>query len=228
MGNSGLSKCNRGEILFQGGVTERERYWNDFYSSTEAKKLGTPSQFAAFIAQEAGCACLIIEVGCGTGKDSLFFSSYGFDVVAIDGSEMAIRKCQAAMGERISFVHASVGSADFLPALCKAREASHNAALVYARFFLHALTDNEERAFFGDLAAALRPGDRVALEYRTVRDATGEKVTPVHYRRYIEPFEVFASAGRLGFVVEYAVEGFGYAKYKQDDAYVARCILKKP
>lgn len=28
-----------------------------------------------------------------------------------------------------------------------------------------------------------------------------------------------------GFDVEYAVEGFGFAKYKEDDAYVARAIF---
>jgi SAM-dependent methyltransferase len=40
-----------------------------------------PSQFAVFVANEVAPARLL-EVGCGNGRDSLFFSSAGFDVVA--------------------------------------------------------------------------------------------------------------------------------------------------
>ena len=69
---------------------EKGEYWNQYYASREVMKLSAPSQFAAFAAQEAGDAHLIIEVGCGNGRDSLFFARHGFQVVAIDGSTAAI------------------------------------------------------------------------------------------------------------------------------------------
>lgn len=210
---------------------DKDDYWNHFYASRDALKLSAPSQFAAFVAQEAGDAHLIIEVGCGTGRDSLFFARHGFDVVAIDGSEAAIEGCeksrQAQGLERIGFTCCSVGSTAFGAALVKAREVSSGPAMAYARFFLHAITDEDELCFFRDMAAALRTGDRLAVEYRTTRDEVGKKVTQPHFRRYVEPSKVAASAAKFGFTIDYSVEGYGFAKYMNDDAYVARAVFRK-
>ena len=81
--------------LLQAVPQEKGEYWNKYYASREVLKLSAPSQFAAFVAQEAGDAHLIIEVGCGNGRDSLFFARHGFQVVAIDGSKRC-SKCKAA------------------------------------------------------------------------------------------------------------------------------------
>ena len=210
---------------------QKSDYWNSYYASRAVLKLSAPSQFAAFVAQEAGDAHLIIEVGCGNGRDSLFFARHGFQVVAIDGSEAAISKCeesrQAQSLNGISFICASVGDDGFAEALVQARTGSEGPAMAYARFFLHAITDAEETAFFAAMGAALREGDHLAVEYRTLRDAVGEKTTAANYRRYVEPSQVIINAARFGFVVEYAAEGFGFAKYLDDDAYVARTVFRK-
>jgi SAM-dependent methyltransferase len=217
--------------LLQTISNDKNEYWNHFYASRDALKLSAPSQFAAFAAQEAGDAHLIIEVGCGTGRDSLFFARHGFDVFAIDGSEAAIAGCEqsrVAQGlERISFACCAVGTDAFGQTLIEARGRSGGPALAYARFFLHAISDEDELCFFRDMAAALRPGDRLAVEYRTIRDANGAKVTQPHFRRFVEPAQVVANAVRSGFVEEYGVEGYGYAKYLNDDAYVARAVFRK-
>lgn len=217
--------------MLQAVSSEKSEYWNHFYASRDALKLSAPSQFAAFAAQEAGDAHLIIEVGCGTGRDSLFFARHGFDVVAIDGSEAAIEGCeksrQAQGLDRISFTCCAVGTDAFGATLIKARAVSDGPAMAYARFFLHAITDDDEQCFFRDMAAALRDGDRLAVEYRTTRDEAGEKVTQPHYRRYVEPSQVAANAAKYGFAMDYSVEGYGFAKYMNDDAYVARAVFRK-
>jgi SAM-dependent methyltransferase len=217
--------------LLQAVPQEKGEYWNKYYASREVLKLSAPSQFAAFVAQEAGDAHLIIEVGCGNGRDSLFFARHGFQVVAIDGSSAAITKCQDSSKAQslsgISFICSTVGGPGFADVLRQARAHAEGPALAYARFFLHAITDSEELAFFEDMSAALRDGDRLAVEYRTVRDAAGEKVTAAHYRRFVEPSQVIANAAKFGFAAEYEVEGFGFAKYLKDDAYVARTVFRK-
>jgi hypothetical protein len=43
----------------------------------------------------------------------------------------------------------------------------------------------------------------------------------------MEPAAFQLAAHEHGFDVTYAVEGFGFAKYKQDDAYVARMLLTR-
>ena len=83
--------------------------------------------------------------------------------MAIDGSTAAIAKCEESRDAQslkdISFICSTVGSAGFGDALRQARAHSDGAAMAYARFFLHAITDNEELAFFKDMSAALHEGD---------------------------------------------------------------------
>lgn len=67
----------------------------------------------------------------------------------------------------------------------------------------------------------------MAAEFRTIRDAQQAKVTAEHYRRFVNPLVFMANANTAGFATDYFVEGFGYAKYKDDDAHVARCLMRK-
>ena len=94
-------------------------------------------------------------------------------------------------------------------------------------FFLHAITEPEEESLL-DLASAIAEACYLsAVEYRTIRDSSGAKVTAEHYRRFVVPASFEARALGRGFDVVYAVEGFGFAKYRQDDAYVARTVFRK-
>lgn len=210
--------------------SNKNLYWERFYSKKPDRK-PAPSQFAAFVAQETD-ASMIIEVGCGNGRDSLFFADLGFNVFGMDGSEAAIETCQASAIdrgiERVEFRCATVGTSEFETALSSLRKSHSGSVMVYARFFLHAISENEQDSFFRTLRKSLAPGDRVAFEYRTLRDAAGAKVTSDHYRRYISPPDIFSAASHLGFNVEYAVEGYGLAKFRHDDAFVARCIMRLP
>ena len=208
-------------------VDHRVGYWNEYYSSASTTVRPLPSQFATFVAGELGGRHHVIELGCGTGRDSVFFATYGHRVTGVDGSEQAVKACQelsAGLGETTATFLASAIDADDLAARL---DRGPDPVAVYARFFVHAITDQEEQSFL-DLAASItQPGDLLAVEYRTVRDASGAKVTGTHYRRFVSPASFEARAVARGFEVTYSVEGFGFAKYKQDDAYVARAILVK-
>lgn len=205
---------------------DRVDYWNDFYSSTRGRQRPLPSQFAAFVAGELDGPSRVIEFGCGAGRDAIFFASHGHDVTGVDGSKAAVESCAALaaeLGERAEFVSAAIDDPD----LAERLRTEPGRTVVYARFFVHAITDAEEEAFLALAASLLSPGDRLAVEYRTVRDVSGAKVTGAHYRRFVDPSAFNARAVLQGFEVVYAVEGFGFAKYREDDAYVARALLMK-
>jgi SAM-dependent methyltransferase len=204
-------------------------YWDNFYQSRQDSE--PPSQFAAFIAQEARGAH-IVEVGCGSGRDSIFFARYDHYVTGVDASAEAIRVCnerKRILGlENASFVQASVESETFVDIIASTRLRSHaHSICLYGRFFLHAITDDEQQGLLSAAKDTLTSQDLLAFEYRTVRDKNLEKATAPHFRRYITPTEFSREALGYGFHTEYAVEGFGFSKYRQDDAYVARCILRK-
>lgn len=209
-----------------------DTYWDKYYNSSGTMKNMPPSQFAAFVAVEARGAEIMCEIGCGSGRDSFFFARHGFEVVAIDSSEVAIQKA-IEVGKKagiynVEFCCASVGDDSFTHTLKEIVERRREGNVVfYARFFLHAITDDQETELLSKLATYSRKGDFIYFEFRTKRDVTGIKVTEEHYRRYLSPSELFVKAAEHGFTVEYAVEGYGFAKYFNDDAYVGRCILCK-
>jgi SAM-dependent methyltransferase len=204
----------------------RSDYWDEYYAARATTRRPLPSQFATFVAGELERPHRVIELGCGNGRDSIFFASYGHQVTGVDGSEAAVQACSAlagALGESATFLQSAIDD----PALADRLSGSEGPHLLYARFFVHAITDAEEQRFL-DLAAALTsPGDVLAVEYRTVRDQVGAKETGAHYRRFVLPATFQARALERGFEVTYAVEGFGFAKFRHDDAYVARTIFRR-
>ena len=205
---------------------EREEYWNEFYASTRARQRPLPSQFAAFVAGELTGPARIVEFGCGAGRDTIFSASHGHDVTGVDGSKAAVESCAALadeLGEKAEFLAATIDDPD----LASRIRVEPGNTVVYARFFVHAITDEEELAFLRLAAGLPSPGARLAVESRTVRAASGARVTGTPYRRFVDPTAFNANAVLQGFEVQYAVEGFGFAKYRQDDAYVARALLVK-
>jgi 2-polyprenyl-3-methyl-5-hydroxy-6-metoxy-1,4-benzoquinol methylase len=70
-------------------------YWDLFYNNNKPL---LPSQFATFIANEyLGIKSTVIDVGCGNGRDSLFFMNLGFKVIGIDASKKAIESIQSKL-----------------------------------------------------------------------------------------------------------------------------------
>lgn len=100
--------------------------------------------------------------------------------------------------------------------------------VIYARFFLHAIQEEEENAFWQfcqDISNWRHI--HVAVEFRSSRDKLLTKTTPDHFRRYISPSDLIVRAAKWGFKASYFVEGFGLAKYRLDDAHVARVLFAK-
>ena len=209
-------------------------YWNNYYSQScdfSGSKRQIPSQFAAFIAQELEVGDLIVDLGCGSGRDSFFFLSIGHTTIAIDRSKNAIDSCrkryqtEGVTQQAIFFDCDATLLAKNELIISEIDSLRRNRVVFYSRFFLHALDKEAESQLLLSLSEICRPGDIVALEYRTTRDMSLEKETSAHFRRYVNPGSLISSLIVLGFELTYQVEGFGFAKYKKDDAYVARSIL---
>src|SRR5256885_1585218 len=93
---------------------KNNNYWSEYYVREDAPEI--PSQFAVFVANELPNLKSILEIGCGNGRDALFFLQTGRRVVALDASDKAIETCRrrlTAIGgnadERVRF---SQGRAD--------------------------------------------------------------------------------------------------------------------
>jgi tellurite methyltransferase len=206
-------------------ITFKNEYWNSFYQSAVNKiNINHPSQFAAFTVGETRDINTILEFGCGNGRDALFFSNYFKKIYAFDSSKEIINKNKKQ--------YSKVNNLKFLEYNLNNKFVKKNVLLtkkkaIYARFFIHALTDNEIRLFISLSSKLLKRSECLYLEYRTEKDKKGKKVTKNHYRNYIKNkfFDDLLKDFNLESI--YFVKGLGYAKFKDDDAYVARHIIVK-
>jgi ubiquinone/menaquinone biosynthesis C-methylase UbiE len=217
------------DIAVPADRTDQRNYWDQFYGRAGLAGAIWPSQFAAFVLGEIDRQGDLIDVGCGTGRDALFFASHGLNVTGLDASAAAIDICRSLQRDSgltsVKFIHGSVDDADLLDQVSRHRASS--VPTVYARFFLHAISDEQEDRFLSFARSVCLDGGMLAAEFRTIRDAGQTKVTPDHYRRFMEPVAFLEKAHRHGFTTSYYVEGFGFAKYGADDAYVSRCLLSR-
>jgi SAM-dependent methyltransferase len=201
-------------------------YWNRFYRSQAP---AVPSQFAALVATELEGRAEVLELGCGNGRDSLFFASLGHVVRGVDLSTTAVERCQTAARDR--GVDASFAVLDLSDMVALADVvATRTSALprvIYCRFVIHAITEKTERQLIRALGSEMRSGERAFFEFRSHRDMSTEKIFGQHFRRFVDPRDFEARVLALdGLLVAYSVEGRGMAKYRSEDPFVARFILE--
>ena len=67
-------------------------YWNEYYKSIASEEL-TPSKFAIDMAKHMEKGKHLLDLGCGNGRDSLFFLHKGMNVTGIDASDFSIKIC---------------------------------------------------------------------------------------------------------------------------------------
>jgi SAM-dependent methyltransferase len=206
-------------------------YWDSYYRQQGVPEL--PSQFALFVANEVmtgelAAPAAVLDIGCGNGRDTLFFARLGFAVGALDRSEAAIALCgerlRRELGPAAAEARMHTGNADAGGLEALAAE-FQGPLLLYSRFFFHAIDELAEAQVIGRAAAILKHrGGALAVEYRTTEDAAATKVTSDHYRRFIDPDAFAARVAAAGLAVQWRAEGRGMAKYRADDAHIARLI----
>lgn len=208
-------------------------YWNEFYSQWA---LDVPSQFCVQMAVELEPNAVLVEFGCGNGRDTCYLAKQGFPLVAMDFCEQAVASCSEKLSA-LDLRHANVTvgdvtrDGDVQAALLRARATlvrSSTAVTVYSRFLLHSLTADQETKFLTALAAHLQSGERVYFEFRSSEDAVTSKIHGHHFRRYIDS-QKFSERMRIvyGFDIDYQITGQGLAKYKAEDPFITRITAVK-
>ena len=204
-------------------------YWNGYYS--QKSSLTYPSQFCLFALGEMKPSDLVVDLGCGQGRDALYLASQGFQVLGVDGSESAVAACRQEAERRgirnAEFICSPIESAALLTRLAQLRQEHSGSLFIYSRFFLHAIDAASEEKLLQMVKRLTLPGEMLALEFRTWRDERLSKTTPDHYRRYVDPTATIRALTHAEFDIRYFVEGFGFAKYRTDDAHVCRILAAR-
>ncbi len=202
-------------------------YWNQYYIKPP-EILGKPSDFAVSIANEMIPGKQLLELGCGNGRDSLFFLEKGMFVTGVDVSDAAIRNLQSLvdMSDKAMFV-----CDDFVK--CRAvfqRQYDY----IYSRFTLHAITDSQEDELLRNIKDAMIANSKLYIETRTIHDdiyGMGKEVAPNsfifegHFRRFIDPAILEKKLIRLGYKILRMEEGRGFSKTATSDPFLLRVAV---
>lgn len=204
---------------------KKKEYWKEYYVNN--KGIFTETPFAEFVIKHLNKSSTILEVGCGNGRDSLFFSNNGHTVTAIDSSFSSIDLCKNK--------HSNSGITFFCGDAKNIKKDEKLYNTVYSRFVIHAMSKVEQLDFFRAAYNLLDSDGKIFIECRSVNDPmyrNGEVLSPTeridgHYRRFIVLNELVAELKQVGFTIEYQQESNGLAIYGDEDPVVIRVIAGK-
>ena len=199
-------------------------YWEKFYKKIRKKRL-TQSRFANFVLKRINHNSTLLDFGCGDGRDTFFFSKYLKKSIGIDSCKYIIKENNLIKNKKIFFLNYNIKNKNLYPNLKKLIYNKSN-NIVYARFFLHSLTNTEIKFFFLIAKKIIKKNGRIFVEYRTEKDKKNKKIFKNHYRNFINPKLLEKILIELNLKSIFFKEGKGMAKYKNEDAYVARHIIK--
>lgn len=202
-------------------------YWNKYYK--EKKAPIHPSLFAQFVGANILKGRNLLELGCGNGRDSLYFYEIGMNVTAIDASSDSIDHLLAHhKNDDICFI-----CDDFV---CASTIYSGQYDYCYSRFSLHAINESQETEVIQNVYKVLKDGGRFYIEVRSIHDelyGKGKKVGEDsyfydgHFRRFIRKETLEKKLQTIGFNLVYSEEKTGFAPYGESDPPVIRIIVEK-
>ena len=125
------------------------------YAGQAPWDIGRPQQ--AFLDVADRITGSILDAGCGTGDNALFFASRGHKVTGIDFIEEAIRRAQGKAAERGLQVTFLVKDALTLKGWAERFDSVIDSGL------FHVFSDEDRKRYVERLASVLRPGGRLFL-----------------------------------------------------------------
>ena len=203
-------------------------YWDDYYKNDKAPM--EASLFAQWIMKYVKKGKNLLELGCGNGRDSIFFYKNGLNVTAIDASSKAINSLSEKYNKEgnICFI-----CDDFV---CSSAIFSGQYDYVYSRFSLHAINKVQETEVIKNIYKVLKEGGEFFIEVRSINDnlyGKGQMVSEDayiydgHYRRFIRMDNLLHSLEIIGFKISYAKEDINFAPYEGVNPPIIRIVAKK-
>lgn len=204
-------------------------YWEKFYSKQNAEL--RPSLFAVYVNELFNNnKKKIIELGCGNGRDSIFFANNSHNILAIDQCESEIKFLQNQYKQLNNIVF----RCDDFTSL----SLDNKYDIVYSRFTLHSIRKEEERRVLQWAYESLNEGGLFCIEVRGHKNEIYKLGEPVdnepdayiyndHYRRFLNFETLCNDLKELGFTITFAAEEKGFAPFNGEDETYIRVIVKK-
>jgi len=199
-------------------------YWNKYYGNDMAPK--PPSDFAKYVLEFVEPDRMLIDLGCGNGRDSIFFCRNGLKVTAVDLSQGAIASFRKSMP---------------IFAVCDDFVKTHALRCVdydyaYARWSIHAINKAQQDELLPNVYHALKNGGLFFSESRTINDEKyghGEElgehefIFDEHYRRFLDPDAFLNQLKNIGFEIVAYEESDQFSVMNGDAPTLIRVVARK-
>lgn len=202
-------------------------YWNSYY----AKKLTdiqSPSDFARTVISYLEPEKSLIDLGCGNGRDSIYFLNHHLNVTGIDASEEAISQLNQLKLENGNFVCDDFVSSKAL------YQVQYD--YIYSRWTMHAISERQEEELLCNVSDALKEGGLFLIEARSVQDSLYGKGVCVgkhafihnnHFRRFMEKEVFVRKLENHGFRVISVEEGENFSKTETSNPVLVRIVASR-
>jgi SAM-dependent methyltransferase len=124
-------------------------FFNEAYRGSPPWDIGRPQAEFVRIAKNGEIRGRVLDVGCGTGENAIFFASLASEVWGVDSAPLAIQKAREKAVERKAKVRFEVGDALRLEKLKRKFDAVTDCGL------FHTFSDEERTQFAESLKEAL-------------------------------------------------------------------------
>jgi SAM-dependent methyltransferase len=147
--------------------------WDKIYSDASAFFGEDPSDFAqkCYSYFKKYGVKRILELGCGQGRDTIFFASNGFDVHAIDASKVAIENINQKKGQK----NISLDLRHFKARQSLPYDSSYFHAVYSHMFYNMRFTDEELRSLFKESNRVLKNNGLLYFSVRSDKDVLYNK-----------------------------------------------------
>lgn len=206
-----------------------KNYWKNIYSKQSEGEL--PSLFARYITENLNIeGKSIIELGCGNGRDAIFFANANAHVTAVDQCDNII--------ELLDLRFQKVDNLKFICTDFTCLDNNTKYDIVYSRFTLHSISKAQEENVVNWAYRNLNPNGKLCIEVRGQKNEIYKVGLPVegepdafilndHYRRFLH-FESFCKElEEIGFKLVFAKEEKGFAPYNGTNETYIRVIATK-
>lgn len=187
-----------------GGLRADRDRWMGYYGRKGRLAPPTePSDFARWAAERMPEDAYVVDLGCGTGGDAVWFGQRGHRVLAVDFVPAAVRvaaETADAAGVPVEVEQANLY--DLRHALGLGARLSRQAPVtVYARGLLSDLNPHGKSSFWRLVTMAGVGGGRLLLEFDSIVAMDGRRVGPGRRKRRLDPMRVIRTVQRQGGVV---------------------------
>ena len=200
-------------------------YWNKYYRKDIKLK---ESSFARFVKKKIRVNSEIIDIGCGNGRDSFFFSKNKFKVTAIDISKNAIKVNSLKTNKNLKFLEFDIGK----------NKLKKKFDVFYCRFFIHAINNEDENKLMLFLKKNKKKNSLAFFEFRNHNDKIFEKIKKKqhnnivefekgHFRRIINPKKFIKKVkDKNNAIVIYKKSSKNFSILKGENPNLTRIVFK--